>query len=93
VSPECVALKPTNASFEQAASVPLTGITAWQGLVKIGQLQEGQKVFIYGGSGGVGSMAVQIAKARGAHVVTTCSPNSRVVVEALGPDEVRQLED
>jgi NADPH:quinone reductase-like Zn-dependent oxidoreductase len=80
--------KPNTVTFEQAAGIPLAGVTAWKGLVEIGQLREGQRVLIYGGSGGVGSFAVQIAKARGAWVVTTCSPRSREVVETLGADEV-----
>src|ERR1700719_23472 len=65
------ALKPKNISFEEAASVPLAATTAWQALVDDGKINAGQTVLIHGGSGGVGTFAVQIAKAKGAKVIAT----------------------
>ena len=65
------ALKPTNVSFEEAASLPLVALTAWQALVEIGRLGAGQRVLIHAGSGGVGSVAIQLARHLGATVFTT----------------------
>src|SRR3954470_17463767 len=65
--------KPNSLTFEEAAAVPLAGETAWQALIDTGKLESGQTVLIHGGSGGVGSLAVQIAKARGAKVIATAS--------------------
>ena len=83
-----VAKKPTNLSHEEAASLPLVALTAWQALVTKAQLQAGQKVLIHAGSGGVGSIAIQIAKHLGAHVVATTSTDNVAMVKALGADTV-----
>jgi NADPH:quinone reductase-like Zn-dependent oxidoreductase len=81
-------LKPTNASFEQAATVPAAALAALQGLRDFGQVQSGQKVLINGASGGVGSFAVQIAKAFGAEVTAVCSTKKMAMVRSLGADHV-----
>jgi NADPH:quinone reductase-like Zn-dependent oxidoreductase len=83
-----LAYKPARLDHLHAAALPLAGLTAWQGLVDAGQLEEGQRVLIHGGGGGVGHLAVQIAKARGAHVTTTVSRSKRDFVRGLGADEV-----
>ncbi len=81
-----LALKPLNISHEEAASIPLAGLTAWQGLVMKGNLREGQKVLIHAGSGGVGTLAIQIAKYLGAEVATTTSAANLEMVKKLGAD-------
>ncbi len=83
-----VALKPSNVSFEQAASVPIAGITALQALRDKGQIHAGQKVLINGASGGVGTFAVQIAKAYGADVTGVCSTRNVNLVRSIGADHV-----
>src|SRR6266403_168947 len=67
------AIKPKSLSFVDASSVPLAALTAWQALIDVGKIDKGQIVLIHGGSGGVGSFAIQIAKARGARVIATAS--------------------
>ncbi|WP_027168075.1 NADP-dependent oxidoreductase [Mesorhizobium sp. WSM3224] len=83
-----VALKPKNLSMEEAASIPLVGLTAWQVLVERANLRKGQKVFIQAGSGGVGTFAIQLAKHLGATVATTVSAASAGLVKGLGADVV-----
>jgi len=83
-----VALKPTNSSFEEATAIPVAAITALQGLRDTGQIQPGQKVLIHGASGGVGTFAVQIAKAFGAEVTAVCSTRNLDMVRSIGADHV-----
>ncbi|MDF3822943.1 NADP-dependent oxidoreductase [Leptospira sp. 96542] len=83
-----LALKPRGLSMEEAASVPLAGLTAWQALVQKAKLQRGQKVFIQAGSGGVGTFAIQLARHLGATVATTASAASAALVRSLGADVV-----
>ena len=82
------ARKPQNISMEEAASIPLVGLTAWQALVEKANLQKGQKVFIQAGSGGVGTFAIQLAKHLGATVATTTSTANIDMVKSLGADIV-----
>ena len=83
-----LAAKPKNLGTEEAASIPLVGLTAWQALVEIAKLRKGQKVFIQAGSGGVGTFAIQLAKQLGATVATTASQKSFNLVKSLGADVV-----
>lgn len=87
-SAHAVAAKPQRMSFEEAAGIPVAGETAWRALVTIANVQPGQRVLIHGGAGGVGSAAVQIAKARGAYVIATASPSHNELLRSLGADEV-----
>lgn len=83
-----VAIKPRNITMEEAASIPLVGLTAWQALVEQAKLKKGQKVFIQAGSGGVGTFAIQLAKHLGATVATTTSAGNVALVKSLGADVV-----
>ncbi|ANN20003.1 NADPH:quinone oxidoreductase [Amycolatopsis orientalis] len=83
-----LAAKPKNLTMEEAASVPLVGLTAWQALIEIAGLKKGQKVFIHAGSGGVGTFAIQLAKHLGASVATTTSAANIDLVTSLGADVV-----
>lgn len=88
VSAASVALKPHNLTMVEAASLPLVALTAWQALVETAQLKPGQKVFIQAGSGGVGTVAIQLAKDLGAFVATTTSTPNVAWVKDLGADVV-----
>ena len=81
------ALKPRNINFVEAAAVPLAATTAWQALVDEARLSSGQSVLIHGGSGGIGSFAIQIAKARGAKVIATASTEHQTLLKQLGVDQ------
>src|SRR2546426_706599 len=83
-----VALKPKNLTMEEAASIPLVGLTAWQVLIERANLKKGQKVLIHAGSGGVGTIAIQLAKHIGATVATTTSTANVDLVKSLGADVV-----
>lgn len=83
-----LAHKPQGLTMEEAASIPLVGLTAWQALVEVAQLKKGQKVFIQAGSGGVGTFAIQLAKHLGATVATTTSTANVALVKRLGADVV-----
>jgi NADPH:quinone reductase-like Zn-dependent oxidoreductase len=83
-----VALKPVHMSFEEAAGIAVVGETAWRAMVTVGNVQPGQRVLIEGGAGGVGSSAVQVAKARGAYVIATASPNHNALLHSLHADEI-----
>lgn len=83
-----VALKPKNVSHDEAASLPLVALTAYQCVVEKGRVEKGQSVLVLAGSGGVGAVAIQIAKHFGATVVTTCSAKNEAFVKELGADQV-----
>ncbi len=80
--------RPPNVDHETAAAVPLAALTAWQALVDVADVQEGQRVLIHAAAGGVGHLAVQIAKAKGAYVLGTASSKNHELVLSLGADEV-----
>lgn len=82
-----IALKPKNLSFEEAAALPLVGVSAWQALVENMNLSQGQKILIHGGAGGIGSVAIQFAKNLGAFVATTVNSDDADYVQSLGADE------
>lgn len=88
INEEDAAIKPQKLTMEEAASIPLVGLTAWQALIEKANLQKGQKVFIQAGSGGVGTIAIQLAKHLGATVATTTSTNNIELVKSLGADVV-----
>jgi len=79
--------KPENISYQEAAAVPVVGITAWEALIKLGNVKKGDKVLIHAGSGGVGYMAIQLAKHLGATVIATSSAKNRDFVLSLGADQ------
>ncbi|MCB9674236.1 MAG: NADP-dependent oxidoreductase [Alphaproteobacteria bacterium] len=83
-----IAKKPSNLTHEEAATLPLVGLTAWQCLMPKLRERTGQRVFVMAGSGGVGSFAIQLAKHHGAWVATTCSEKNAELVRGLGADEV-----
>jgi NADPH:quinone reductase-like Zn-dependent oxidoreductase len=82
-----IAIKPSNISHAEAASIPLAGLTAWQALFDKGGLQSGQRVLIHAGSGGVGTLAIQFAKHAGALVASTASARNEDLVQKLGADQ------
>ncbi|REJ14536.1 MAG: NADPH:quinone reductase [Caldibacillus debilis] len=86
IDEDAIALKPKNLSFEEAASIPLVGLTSYQALHDILKLSAGQKVLIHAGSGGVGTFAIQLAKSMGAYVATTTSEAGFQLVKNLGAD-------
>src|SRR5512147_488979 len=88
ISETALALKPANLSFEEAAAVPMAAVTALQGIRYAGGIRPGQKVLIHGASGGVGSFAVQLAKAFGAEVTAVCSTRNVEQARKLGADHV-----
>ncbi len=83
-----LAIKPPSITHAEAASIPLAGLTAWQALTVHGDLQAGQKILIHAGSGGVGTLAIQLAKSLGAFVATTTSESNKQLVTDLGADLV-----
>lgn len=83
-----VALKPRTLTIEEASSIPLVTLTAWQALVDVAKVRPGQKVFVQAGSGGVGTIAIQLAKYLGATVATTTSAKNAALVKSLGADIV-----
>src|SRR5437867_9973678 len=88
ISEDDLAIKPKSLTMEEAASIPLVGLTAWQALIEKAKLRKGQKVFIQAGSGGVGTFAIQLAKHLGATVATTTSTGNVALVKGLGADVV-----
>jgi alcohol dehydrogenase len=83
-----IAHKPKRLSHEEAAALPLVGVSAWQALIEYIGLSNGQKILIHGGAGGIGSIAIQLAKNLGAHVATTVSTDDKQFVQELGADEI-----
>lgn len=83
-----ISLKPRNLSFEEAASIPLVGLTTYQAFHDILRLQKGQKILIHAGAGGVGTFAIQLAKLMGAYVATTASEKGYDLVKSLGADQI-----
>jgi NADPH:quinone reductase-like Zn-dependent oxidoreductase len=83
-----IASKPRGMSFEEAAGVPTVGVTVWNYLIKNVDTLEGKRILIHGGAGGVGSVAVQIAKTRGAHVIATASARNHAYLRSIGADEL-----
>ena len=88
INEDAVAIMPKNLTMEEAASIPLVGLTAWQALIERANLKKGQKVLIHAGSGGVGTFAIQLAKHVGATVATTTSAANVDLVKSLGADVV-----
>ncbi|MDQ0205728.1 NADP-dependent oxidoreductase [Alkalicoccobacillus murimartini] len=88
VDEHLLARVPDSTSFEEAAAVPLAGLTAWQALFTHGELKEGESILIHAGAGGVGVFAIQLAKHFGAHVITTASEKNHELLYSLGADQV-----
>jgi NADPH:quinone reductase-like Zn-dependent oxidoreductase len=88
IKAEQAAIKPPALSFVEAAALPMTAGAAWQCVVAVGSVQPGQRVLIHGASGGVGTIAVQLAKLKGAHVIATASGANADLVRSLGADEI-----
>lgn len=88
LSASSVAIKPKKINFAEAAAFPLVALTAWQSLFDRAQLVKDEKVLIHAGAGGVGSVAIQLAKSRGAYVITTASESNFDYVKSLGADEI-----
>jgi NADPH:quinone reductase-like Zn-dependent oxidoreductase len=88
VKEDSLAIKPKRLTMEEAASIPLVGLTAWQALIEMAKLKKGQKVFVQAGSGGVGTFAIQLAKHLGATVATTTSAANVELVKGLGADVI-----
>jgi len=86
--PEWIARKPADLTHAEAASVPIGALTAWQGLFDRAKLQAHERVLIHGGSGAVGTWAIQLARRQGAHVITTASARNREFVQRLGAEQV-----
>ena len=84
---DAIAPKPESINFEEAAAIPIAALTAWQAMFNLANLSSGQRILIAGASGGVGSMAVQLAKAKGAFVIGTASGKNEQFVRDLGADE------
>src|SRR5690554_2655405 len=87
IDEELLVPKPFNISFEEAAALPLAGITAWQALAEFAKLKAGERVLIQGGAGSVGSLAIQFTKALGAAVIATASSKNRELLQSLGVDQ------
>jgi alcohol dehydrogenase len=85
---DAIAHKPKSLSPQEAAGLPLVGVSAWQALVETIGLQKNQKILIHGGAGGIGSVAIQIAKHLGSYVATTVSTNDKQFAKELGADEI-----
>jgi alcohol dehydrogenase len=85
---DAIAHKPKSLSPQEAAGLPLVGVSAWQALVETIGLQKNQKILIHGGAGGIGSVAIQLAKHLGAYVATTVSTNDKQFAKELGADEI-----
>src|ERR1700720_1913631 len=88
VKPAAIARKPSNLSFEEAASVPVAAQTAWQGLFTHGHLEKGQTILIHGGAGAVGAYAVQLASHAGATVIATASGDDEAYLNSMGASRV-----
>jgi NADPH:quinone reductase-like Zn-dependent oxidoreductase len=84
---DSIAHKPKTLSYEEAAGLPLVGVSAWQGLVETMGLSESQKILIHGGAGGIGSIAIQLAKSLRTYTATTVSTNDKEFVQQLGANE------
>ena len=93
ISESYVAKRPANVSFEEAAAIPLAGLTAYQSLYTVGKISEGQKLLILGSSGGVGSFGIQLAKAKGAEVIGVASSKNHDYMKSLGADHTIDYHD